>query len=263
MLTRADRRAIEREDERRLRRGMPVHEDLAAAQAQARQLLKILRDPANPARASDAAAAVHAGYETAYRHNRPSGLACRKGCAHCCRIRVSVTAPELFLIARSLTGARRAAVLERLAEADARVHGLDAAARLRADVACPLLDDGACSIYAVRPTACRSLLSFDVGACIAAFVEGTEGGRAMAAVGPGLRSGYMAAFCAALTAAGLPDASYELVSGLRRVLETPDAEARWLAGAPILDGLPQDRGRGPEFTAAVAYIARSVEASGF
>ncbi|WP_207479141.1 YkgJ family cysteine cluster protein [Arenibaculum pallidiluteum] len=258
MPTRTDRRAMEREDERILRRGMPLREDLAAAQAQTRRLLRILRDAANPRRAGDAAAELHAGYELSYRHNRPTGLDCRRGCAHCCRIFVSVTAPELFLIARSLTGARREAILGRLAAADERVHGLDAAARRSAGVTCPMLEDGACSIYTVRPTACRSLLSFDVNACISAFVEGQEGGRAMAPVGPMLRSGYMAALCAALDLAGLPDASYELVSGLRRVLETPDAEARWLAGEPVLEGLPQDRGRNEQFRAAVAYIARSV-----
>ncbi|MCW5748748.1 MAG: YkgJ family cysteine cluster protein [Alphaproteobacteria bacterium] len=110
---------------------------------------------------------------------RGQAISCRRGCAACCRQPVALIDIEAWALAalverlpeprRSTVRARFAAALERLdaaglknrlAEAgDAGTQGgairalsLDAFAL---GIACPFLEDEACSIYADRPLACR------------------------------------------------------------------------------------------------------------
>lgn len=57
-----------------------------------------------------------------------------------------------------------------------------------------------------------------------------------------MRSRRLLSHClrAALVDRGLDGNSYELIEGLSRVLETPDADARWTAGEEILAGVRTD-----------------------
>ena len=48
---------------------------------------------------------------------------------------------------------------------------------------------------------------------------------------------YVLALYAALARAGLPNGSYEFNAAVVRVLDTPDAEKRWLAGEDIFAGV--------------------------
>ncbi|HYD70430.1 YkgJ family cysteine cluster protein [Azospirillum sp.] len=258
-LTRQQRRQQERDDERLLRHGIPLNEDAAPLLAEARRLLRILAR-GEATRAGDAAAAIHAGFDTALRWAKPEPAACRRGCAHCCVSYVAVTAPELFLIARSLKGPRRAAVAARVAEADAVTHGRTLAERFAEPRFCPLLEDGACGVYAVRPSSCRSLASFDAEACARAFGANSGEGLPGPAAGLELRSAYQASLRAALTLAGLPAAAYELNAGLNRVLQTPDAEARWLAGEDVFAGIPAEGGAKPNFDATVRFLVQEIRA---
>lgn len=94
-----------------------------------------------------------------------AGLACGRGCDHCCHFPVGVSFPEAVLLAAAVRTepALRARVL--------------AAAAATADVAwtalvgapCPLLVDGACAAYGARPVACRALASRDADACARAL----------------------------------------------------------------------------------------------
>ena len=87
---------------------------------------------------------------------------CKKGCAHCCRIPITISRKEADLIARA-TGRAVAAPLRPVRPADLRDDAAvaKASARLqhwKTGIACPFLDD---SSYSARPLACRVLLNLD------------------------------------------------------------------------------------------------------
>jgi hypothetical protein len=98
-------------------------------------------------------------------------LACRKGCAHCCRVNVEVNiveAARLAEIVRHMPAERRADVIRRLKSADADWQQADRQ-ESRYRHPCPFLEGSECSIYEDRPLACRSYVSVDVAFCIAAL----------------------------------------------------------------------------------------------
>jgi Fe-S-cluster containining protein len=77
-------------------------------------------------------------------------VACKKGCAACCHMNVTISAIEAKHI-ETATGKARAALSE------SRTHDLAEFS----GKPCPFLKDSSCSIYDVRPFACRQHVSFD------------------------------------------------------------------------------------------------------
>ena len=126
----------------------------------------------------------HAAIDHAVRTTEAAGskVSCTKGCSACCRAQpVPVTPPEayaLLLLLEALPETRRAVIEARFEERVARLHDtglsetfLRPSPRLSADavrantlayfqlgLACPFLEDDACSIYPQRPFACRQHL---------------------------------------------------------------------------------------------------------
>jgi Fe-S-cluster containining protein len=112
--------------------------------------------------------------------NSSEPISCRKGCGACCRQVVPISQPEARLIAEVLEQMpepRRSEVRARFADALEKLSGTDLPERMRhadtleADerqrlaldyfrqgIACPFLEDEACSIYENRPLACREYL---------------------------------------------------------------------------------------------------------
>lgn len=255
--SRQERRRRDREDERLLRGGIPPRGDGQPVLAMARRLRRILEGTA-ATRAADAAAEIHGGFDLSLDRNPAGGIACRKGCSTCCASYVAVTGPEVFLIARWL-GAGGPEVAGRLDAFTAADGGRTREERMERPQRCPLLTaDGACSIYPVRPTACRSLLSFDVSACERIF--GLRTGESVPAYGASilLRVRYQAALRAALAINRLPAVSWELTAALARALVTPDAETRWLAGEDVFAGIAPERTRMPEFDASVRDLVAAL-----
>ncbi|MEZ4834543.1 MAG: YkgJ family cysteine cluster protein [Caldilineaceae bacterium] len=95
--------------------------------------------------------------------------ACEAGCAWCCYQRVSASPAEVLRIADYLRRTCSPEELDdlraRLTATDAHTRGLSTQDRLALRVLCPLLVDGRCSIYHVRPLTCRGYTSSDVDAC--------------------------------------------------------------------------------------------------
>lgn len=103
-------------------------------------------------------------------------ISCRAGCGACCRQLVPVAPAEARALARlveALPEPRRATVRARFDDALETLNGLGILDRLdqdpdsrravgmdyfRAGVACPFLEDEACSIHSDRPLACREYL---------------------------------------------------------------------------------------------------------
>jgi len=80
-------------------------------------------------------------------------IACGKGCSACCHMNVMVSQLEVALIEKEV-GARPVHLQ------GSKVHDLETFN----GVPCPFLNDGACSIYEVRPFACRKHMNFDASA---------------------------------------------------------------------------------------------------
>ncbi|MDB6171052.1 MAG: hypothetical protein JWL59_363 [Chthoniobacteraceae bacterium] len=96
-------------------------------------------------------------------------LACRDGCFTCCHLRVDVRPPEVFLIADYVRSRFSPQELEllmgRLALHAEKVLALTPFEHVTQNIQCPILRDGRCSIYPVRPHVCRRYHSTDFAAC--------------------------------------------------------------------------------------------------
>ena len=97
-------------------------------------------------------------------------VACHKGCSWCCHQLVVLTCREDGR--RILTAARARMTAEEFTAFAAAVRAQAAAiGQLGHEAAesrrwtCPLLKDGACRVYDVRPVACRSVFSPDPDCC--------------------------------------------------------------------------------------------------
>lgn len=196
----------------------------------------------------------------------PEGaLACRAGCAHCCHQSVGVTVPEALAIVQHLLETRTPAELEelsqRLERAHQRTRGLTRDRRNSVDHPCPLLVDNLCSIYPVRPLACRGVHSLDEQACAkklhdpaqrAAYERGELPGhsfvepvRAVHAISAGMQLGLWETLGLDMRPLDLTAVLYLLLCDLREAARhvpgdsadasdarlEPELTRRWLQGA--------------------------------
>lgn len=106
---------------------------------------------------------VHAACHDGHR------VACRSGCTYCCMVPVAASAPEVLAIAtfvREWFDEARQAALDRRVEANiSATEGMDMNQRDRVRLDCPFLEAGKCTIYEVRPIACRGYSSYNVEDC--------------------------------------------------------------------------------------------------
>ncbi len=157
---------------------------------------------------------------------------CGMGCSFCCWLRIDVRAHEVFLILQELRSQRTAEELKVL-QGDARIarevlSGLGYESREAMQRPCLLLQDGRCSVYAVRPAACRRYLSGSVKACESLW----KGDPVEEAIQHPLISetGRVAAAAVhqVFVKQGYDGYSYDLPLALAEGLEDPECEARWL-----------------------------------
>ncbi len=96
----------------------------------------------------------------------PRGLACSKGCSHCCYLSVGVTFGEALYVAGFLRD-ERPDLIPRAQGSAARYRSCRTSAeRFFAALPCAFLEsDGTCAVYAVRPLVCRSGHSPDASLC--------------------------------------------------------------------------------------------------
>jgi Fe-S-cluster containining protein len=100
---------------------------------------------------------------------RPT-IACREGCSYCCcKPGVLVTIPEVLRIlahVRETIDPRRLAELKaRAARYVAQLHGRHFNDPVSDSIPCPLLVEGRCSVYDIRPLVCRGFNSASAEAC--------------------------------------------------------------------------------------------------
>jgi Fe-S-cluster containining protein len=166
-------------------------------------------------------------------------LACQKGCPSCCALRVTATAPEIFLLARYVgrieSGPAGASIglSRRIALTNRATRGLSEAERMSLRQPCPFIVHGVCIIHPVRPLACRGHASFDRRACAQA-VAGRDVEVPVSAPHTALRGLVQDALRAALAGAGLASGLYELNHGVALALDGSGRESQWLTGTDSL-----------------------------
>ena len=166
---------------------------------------------------------------------RAGQIECRRGCTYCCHVNVIATPLEAARLAVRLRAGRRLDLERAVLAAGERLAGLDARARLAHKAPCPLLVEDACSLYEVRPLACRALVSVSVRDCERHFRGGGEALRAMPSLlTPRLvASGFISGEIAALGDLGLASHLVELTAALALLLGDPTALDRWLGGEDV------------------------------
>ena len=95
--------------------------------------------------------------------------ACKEGCSWCCYQEVFAVTHELIYLHDHLmqkgNSETEGQVLERAREKARLTDGRAEEEQLRVRTACPFLEEGSCTVYEVRPMACRIYLSSSVGSC--------------------------------------------------------------------------------------------------
>jgi len=222
--SRRERRAQKSAEDRVARRALPLFPDTATRQPIRLGYAAALRSGKPQSRVLDEAH-QEADDRAARVFARAGSPACRPGCSYCCKLFVSVRAPEARRLAaalRALPAAQLADVRRRLAANAARVKGSTSESYPR--VPCALLStEGTCIAYETRPFSCRDYHSFDVEACRKVDVgeaPGVPSHREAAAV----HVEVAMAWVEALAASGGDTDSYELQQVLHILLQDPHGD---------------------------------------
>lgn len=252
-LSAAQRRVLAEQDARWLDLPLSNGGNPAQVAAHIRHLVKLIN---GGRRDSPAAAAGHWGrlYDSSIQMD--FDLACRQGCAHCCTQPVLIYAPEAFAIVarmreRPETAAAMRGAVQKLS---VMASGPDTMRR----ISCPLLASNSCSIYETRPLNCRAFVAVDVRECISTFVMMGKFAVRMPTPITNMRTFWHMLMMAALRLAGKDIAVYEMNAAVSRILETPDAEARWLAGDDVFEGLAEDLPMAPQIEAEIGRLVALV-----
>jgi len=166
-------------------------------------------------------------------------LACQKGCPSCCTLRVTATAPEIFLLAdyvQRIDAAPTGAAIglrRRIALADRTTHGLNDTERMALRRPCPFIVRGVCIVHPVRPLACRGHASFVRRACAGA-AAGRDVEVPLSEPHRALRELVQTALQSALRSAGRSWGLYEMNHGLALALDRTARDAAWLVGRDSL-----------------------------
>lgn len=168
-------------------------------------------------------------------------LACARGCAYCCYNYVSATAPEIFLIARHLRHSMPEAAVSELTQRLAPAMTLAPHERVGRKIACALLEDASCSVYALRPISCRSRATAkqDFELCVQEY-EGGKEPVAQTNLHRLVGAHVTLLMQIVLAASGHAVDTYELSGALVSALRVPDAEVRWLAGEDVFASVLKD-----------------------
>lgn len=231
---RAERRQQLKESEKRIAAGIDVRRrdgrDLAA-------LMRVLHDRAELSVRRHSVRPlmefIYANLAGGTKHIADTRIACSRGCAHCCSVWVEASSPEVFYAVAAMDPAVRARAAQAVEDACRQTAGLSFEERDRMRVACPLLENDACSDYSGRPIACRTAVSTDADICLRAYRLLSGEGVPVPIVWTGLRQGYSIALEGALIRAGLAHRYREWNDSLRIALSDADAEKRWLTGTDV------------------------------
>ncbi|MFM9913120.1 MAG: YkgJ family cysteine cluster protein [Methylophilaceae bacterium] len=155
---------------------------------------------------------------------------CKAGCSHCCHVRVEALEPEVFQIVHALQDLAPDSledIISRLQrhENKTKHHSI---ADYRSP--CPFLQQNLCSIYPVRPAACRKVHSYDVEQCEDAganIPQSLEVILKSEALMKGTANAYQQAKLAA--------SGHDLGRAVLLALTDEAAESRWYKGESVFN----------------------------
>jgi hypothetical protein len=169
----------------------------------------------------------------------PRPPACQPGCDFCCYNQVELTAPEALLLGSFLATRFPPDTLRLLLARAAELWGRRAdktkeeLAALRSEFPCPLLTDGRCSVYEVRPLMCRAMHSLEMAACLQEFAQPglniVQFYSHRHIIHVSLSQGLVDA-CLAL---GYQTGPVDLLWAMQAYFSRPDPAERWLAGEKV------------------------------
>jgi Fe-S-cluster containining protein len=145
---------------------------------------------------------------------------CTKGCDWCCHQPVFASNFEILhmveYIQKYLPEEYIGEIAAKAAAKNNRVKALPNEEMLLHKSACPLLDNGSCTIYPARPMACRIYLSTSLESCRKFYNSPAEKDSYPALLAFPLRAGKLLneGFMAAMKQHGLPATEYRLEEGL-------------------------------------------------
>ena len=163
-------------------------------------------------------------------------LACCEGCGVCCSLRVDVFAHEVFLLAHHIREhfgvEEKAELLRRLDAHVEEVAPLTPFEHATRNVRCPLLIEGRCTVYAVRPHACRRHHSQDLATCQFTYDHPTDLDSPAAHDRELFRTltQAMQTNIDAYFQLGFDNTIYELGTALHEALNDPTCWEHWRAG---------------------------------
>lgn len=152
-------------------------------------------------------------------------VACHKGCQWCCHQAVYANSYELHYLSERIKAVVPKERIARWAEAAefkyARTSVMNEEQIALHKSPCPFLENGACSIYPVRPMACRIYLSSRLETCLEFYRNPENKDNYPALIEFPLKAGRMMneGFMAALKENGIDTAEFRLEEGLRIALK--------------------------------------------
>jgi hypothetical protein len=247
-----------------LAQGLPLQPKMSEVLAVAQVVKAKLDETGNVRRASEAAELVQALAETSIAARPPTKqqIACTRGCSYCCHTFVAITPPEAFRLAAAVRSGHAAGMTPDVVRERARPQiGVAPEARIGGKLPCPLLVEGACSVYRFRPLVCRQATSLDVAVCIDEF-EGRNLSARIPISGVHLQHASNAhiTLLGAMRAAGFATDALELSAALDAALAEPDAEARWLQGEDVFGKVPRQVRREARLEQAIGHVASALDA---
>lgn len=166
----------------------------------------------------------------------PEKLACDGSCSYCCHYHVYVTPIEAFAIAeymsKNFDAKEISVVSEKLALAVEQTKGMTTEEHIATNVRCPLLtDSGRCSVYEVRPTACRQHHALNRVSCEVTFHDtASTMQNLMSPFYKAVSDGFVASAASATANIGADTARYELNAALLEAINNKASFKRWRDG---------------------------------
>lgn len=166
---------------------------------------------------------------------------CKKGCEFCCHQPVFANVHEMLLVVHYIKHHFEVGELQSVREkARIKCEKTDVTTLhelMKHSHPCPLLKNGSCSVYPVRPMACRIYLSSDVNSCIRRF-EHTEDGTHFPALfefvlmaGRNMNEG----FAAFLRKQGLQISENRFEILLNQILSNDRIQEEWLKKQLVIE----------------------------
>jgi Fe-S-cluster containining protein len=155
------------------------------------------------------------------KEKRESCIDCKKGCSYCCGLNVKVAVPELYIILEHLLETATPKEIEKIIDHLRQHKTLMENAGSREErimIKCTFLKDGSCSIYDVRPFACRAWNSTNVDSCFD-YLTDVDLDIPTSIYHYAPYDTMRKAITKALFVVGLDDTTEELNSGVLRLLE--------------------------------------------